>query len=318
MIWQYLWLIPTTIFHLIASLRDRNISPPGKLIDLGGYRVHLWVKGTGKTTVILDHSLGGIEGYFLIDAIAQLTRICIYDRSGYGWSDPSPRPRCSAEIVRELDLLLTKAKIEPPYILVGNSFGSYNVRLYAQKFPQKVRGMILTDGLHESGMLNMPLSAIAVKYLFISGFVMSVLGSLFGIIRLIGTVGLFELIKPEIKQFKVKRRNQIKRSFYHHNHWLTMARELLNLNQSSRQVEVANNFNNLPIISIKSRTFFQASIFSFLLPLKAINRLRDKMHDRLSLLSGNFTEISAAKSSHFVWTDEPEIIVRAVEQLLNK
>ena len=67
------------------------------------------IKGTGKTTVILDHSLGGIEGYFLINAIAQLTRVCIYDRPGYGWSDPSPKSRCSSEIVRELDLLLTEA-----------------------------------------------------------------------------------------------------------------------------------------------------------------------------------------------------------------
>ena len=71
-------------------------------------------------------------------------------------------------------------------------------------------------------------------------------------------------------------------------------------------------------ISIKSRTFFQTSIFTFLLPLKAIDRLRNKMHDRLSLLSSNFTEISAAHSSHFVWTDEPQIIVRAIEQLLNR
>ena len=267
--------------------------------------------------MVLDHSLGGIEGYFLIDAIAQLTRVCIYDRPGYGWSDPSPKPRCSSEIVRELDLLLTKAAIEPPYILVGNSFGSYNVRLYARQFPEKVAGIILTDGLHESGMLNLPLSIIAVKYLFISGFMMSILGSLLGIVRLIGTLGLFELIKPEIEQFSVEQRSRVKRSFYHHNHWITMARELLNLNRSSRQVQVAANFDDLPIISIKSRTFFHASIFTFVLPLKAIDRLRNKMHYHLSLLSHRFSEISAANSSHFVWTDEPEIIIGAIEQLLN-
>ena len=317
MSWQYWLLILTTLFHFLVSLRERKIPPPGKLIDLGGYKVHLWVKGTGKTTVILDHSLGGIEGYFLIDAIAQLTRVCIYDRPGYGWSDPSPKPRCSLEIVRELDLLLTKAAIEPPYILVGDSFGSYNVRLYAQQFPEKVAGIILTDGLHESGMLNLPLSIIAVKYLFISGFMMSIFGSLLGIIRLMGILGLFELIKPEIEQFNVEQRSRVKCSFYHHNHWITMARELLNLNRSSRQVQVAANFDDLPIISIKSRTFFHASIFTFLLPLKAIDRLRNKMHYHLSLLSHRFSEIPAANSSHFVWTDEPEIIVVAIEQLLN-
>ncbi len=315
--WQYLLLIPTIIFHLISSLRSRRtLPPPGKLIDLGGYQVHLWVKGTGKTTVILDHSLGGIEGYFLLDGIAEKTRVCIYDRPGYGYSDPSPKSRCSQEIVQELDLLLNKAGIEPPYILVGDSFGSYNVRLYAHLFPEKVKGIILTDGLHESGMLNLPWTIVAVKYLFVSGFLMSVFGSFLGIIRLIGTLGCFEIIKPEIKQFRLIQRQRIKRSFYCHNHWITMARELINLNKSSRQVKVADKLGNLPVISIKSQTFFKPSLITFLFPLKTIDRLRDKMHHHLSLLSDNFTEISAANSSHFVWTDEPEIMLQAIANLL--
>ena len=319
--WHYLTLIPTTIYHLVCSLRERQtITPPGKFVDLGGYKVHLWVKGVRKSdrpTIVLDHSLGGIEGYLLIDRLAELTQVCIYDRSGYGWSDPSPKRRCSSEIVRELDLMLSRAEIEPPYILVGDSFGSYNVRLYAHQFPEKVKGIVLTDGLHESGMLDLPLNIVAVKYLFISGFIMSVFGSLFGIIRLLGAIGLFEVIKPELKQFTVLQRQRVKRSFYHYSHWLTMARELINLNRSSRQLKSADRFN-IPIVSIKSQTFFQPSIFTLLLPRKAIDRLRDKMHHHLSYLSGDLQSIAAAKSSHFVWTDEPEIIFRAIEQLLKR
>ena len=318
MTWQYWLLIPTTIFHFVASLQEqKTLPPPGKLIDLGGYKVHLWVKGTGKTTVVLDHSLGGIEGYFLSNAIAKKTRVCIYDRPGYGYSDPSPKSRNSEEIVQELDLLLRNTEIEPPYILVGDSFGSYNVRLYAHKFPEKVKGIVLTDGLEESGMLNLPWTITAVKYLFISGFIMSIFGSLFGIIRLMGTLGLFEIIKPEIKQFNFLQRQRIKRSFYRHHHWITMARELINLNKSSHQVKVADNFGDLPIISIKSQTFFKPSIFTLLFPLKAIDRLRDKMHYHLSSLSDNFSQIPASNSSHFVWTDEPEIMLQAIAQLLN-
>lgn len=260
-LWQYYLLIVSTIFHLVQSWRETKTRlPPGKLIDIEDRQIHLYVRGMGTTTVILDHSLGGIEGYFLIEAIAKLTRVCICDRPGYGWSSPSPKPRCSAEIVRELDILLTKANIEPPYILVGDSFGSYNMRLYAHNFPEKVKGIVLTDGLHESGMLNMPWSVKAVKYLFISGFVMSVFGSLLGIIRVIGTIGLFEIIKPELRQFSPKQRQRVKKSFYHHNHWLTMARELLSLDRSGHQLQVANNFGDLPIISIKSQTFFKPSI----------------------------------------------------------
>ena len=192
--YQYLLFAIASLFHFVVTLVEKSsFPPPGKLIDLGSQKIHLYTKGTGETTVVLDHSLGGIEGYFLIDEIAKLTRVCIYDRPGYGWSQPSPKSRCSAEIVRELDLLLTTANIEPPYILVGESFGSYNMRLYAHNFPEKVKGMILTDGLHESGMLNMPPSIAAVKYLFVSGFIMSVFGSLLGIMRIMGIIGLFEL-----------------------------------------------------------------------------------------------------------------------------
>ena len=80
----------------------------------------------------------------------------VYTIAGYGWNEFSATSRCS-EVIEELDLLLTKAKIEPPYILLGDSFGSYNMRLYAHKFSDKVKGIILTHGLHEAGMLNMPL-----------------------------------------------------------------------------------------------------------------------------------------------------------------
>ena len=311
--WHYWILVITAIFHWVKSTREK-ILPPGKLFNINGKKIHLYTKGKGNVTVVLDHSLGGIEGYFLIDEIAKITKVCICDRPGYGWSEPSNN-RCSQTIVEELDLLFTTAKIEPPYILVGDSFGSYNMRLYAYKFPDKVKGMVLTDGLHEAAMLDMPLMVKAVKYLFISGFIMSVFGSILGIIRLMGTVGLFELIKPELRQFDLKQRQRVKRSFYSHNHWLTMARELINLDRSGRQLKVANDFGNLPIISIKSKSFFKPSVFTIFLPLKTIDKLRDKIHYNLNLLSSNYIEIPANNSSHFVWIDEPEIIIQAIKRL---
>ena len=103
---------------------------------------------------------------FQREEIAKTTRVCIYDRAGYGWSEPSPNSRTSKQIVKELDAMLTKAEIAPPYILVGNSFGSYNVRLYASQFPEKVAGIVLTDGLHEAAMLNMSLTLKLLQLFF--------------------------------------------------------------------------------------------------------------------------------------------------------
>ncbi|MDJ0597305.1 MAG: alpha/beta hydrolase [Crocosphaera sp.] len=308
----------TTTYHWLTSYWERYQQlPPGKLIDLGGYKIHYYIQGSGSHTVVIDHSLGGIEGYFLSNEIAKNTQVFIYDRPGYGWSDSSPRKRCSQEIVRELDELLQKAGILPPYILVGDSFGSYNVRLYAHYFPKKVAGIILTDGLHEKGMLNLPLSVKLLKLFFLSGFLMSILGATLGLIRMLGNLQIFELIKPQLTKFSIESRLMVKRSFYRPQHWLTMAREIWNLETSAKQVQKANNLGNIPLISIKSKTFFKPSFFTFLLPLKTTNKIREMIHEELLKLSSNSRQVLANNSSHFVWIDEPELISDVINQLVN-
>jgi pimeloyl-ACP methyl ester carboxylesterase len=312
-------LLTTTSYHIIATwIETRRHQPPGQLIDIGGYKLHLYSVGKGNVTVVLDHSLGGIEGYFLVEGIAKLTRVCIYDRAGYGWSEPSPNPRSSEQIVKELDLLLTKAEIEPPYILVGDSFGSYNVRLYARQFPEKVVGIVLTDGLHEEAMLGMSLSLVALKLFFMSGFAMCTLSSPLGIVRFLGTVGMFEFLKKELTNFPHETRQRVKRSFYHHRHWITMWREMWNLETSARQVHQVKNLGNLPIVSIKANTFFNRSIWTFFMPVKSADKLRERMHAQLLKLSTDCTQLQANRSGHFVWIDEPEIILAAIQKLLQK
>jgi pimeloyl-ACP methyl ester carboxylesterase len=315
---NYLILIATTIYQLIATWIENKKSPPGQLIDVGGYKLHLYTMGKSYPTVILDHSLGGIEGYLLIEDIAKIARVCIYDRAGYGWSDRSPYQRSSEQIVNELNTLLNNARIEPPYILVGDSFGSYNVRLYAHKYPEKVVEMVLTDGLHETEMLNMPLSLNILRLFFASGFVMSTLGSIFGIIRLLKTIKVFELLKPELRKFPQHSLNSIKRSFCRAKHWITMTQKILTLDISAHQVSKANQFGDLPIVSIKADSFLKPSIWTFALPLKAANQLREKMHPELLKLSSDCIQLQAPKSDHFVWVDSPEVILNAIEIILNK
>jgi pimeloyl-ACP methyl ester carboxylesterase len=315
---RVLLLVATTLYQAIASwLEDRQL-PPGQLVDVGHYRLHLYIAGEASPTIVLDHSLGGVEGYFLIGELSKLARVCIYDRAGYGWSDHSPYPRSSHQIVKELDTLLVRAGIEPPYILVGNSFGSYNVRLYAHLFPQKVVGIVLTDALHETEMLKMSVSLQALKLFFISGFVMSILGSILGIIRLLRIVGVFELLKPELRRFSQNSLNSVKRSFCRSKHWITMTREMMNLDKSARQVSIAKNFGTVPIVSIKASSFFKPSFWAIFIPLKDVNQLREKMHVELCNLSTDYLQVEANQSGHFVWIDQPDVIVDAVRTVLNK
>lgn len=310
-------LTATTLYQAIACwLEDRKPSP-GQLFDVGGYRLHLYVAGEARPTIVLDHSLGGIEGYLLVEELAKLARVCVYDRAGYGWSDHSPHPRTSDKIVTELDTLLIRAGIEPPYVLIGNSFGSYNVRLYAHRFPRKVIGMVLTDGLHETGMLKMSFPLKALKLFFLSGFVMSILGSILGIIRLMRRCKVFEILKPELVQFPTHSLDFIKRSFCRPKHWITMGREMLNLSTSARQVSIVKQLGDMPIVNIKANSFFKPSIWTTFMPLQGANQLREQMHGELLKLSTNCSQLHASKSDHFVWVDQPDVIIDAVKIVLN-
>ncbi|CAN1209016.1 Alpha/beta hydrolase fold protein [Tumidithrix helvetica PCC 7403] len=318
---QALLLFMTTIYQAIACKLEDRKPPLGKRYDVGGYHLHLYVKGEKNPTIptiILDHSLGGVEGYLLIEALAKLGQVCIYDRAGYGWSDRSPHARTSDRIVTELDVLLTQAGIVPPYILIGDSFGSYNVRLYAHRFPEKVKGLVLTDGVHEVGMLNMPLSLKALKLFFVAGFVMSIFGSALGIIRLLKTGKVFEGLKPELRKLPKDALNPVKRSFCRPKHWMTMSQEMLSLDASAHQVSAANQFGAMPMVSIQANSFFQPSFWTALIPLQSANRLREKMHLELLKLSTDCVHLQADKSGHFVWVDRPDIMIDAVKIVLEK
>ena len=164
----------------------------------------------------------------------------------------------------------------------------------------------------------MPLSLTALKLFFASGFLISILGSTLGIIRLLENIKAFELLKPQLRKFPQDNLNPIKRSFCRAKHWITMAQEILTLDISARQVSKANQFGELPIVSIKADSFFKSSIWTFALPLKAANQLREQMHAELLKLSKDCIQLQAPKSDHFVWVDSPEVIFNAIEIILNK
>ena len=320
-----IWLLPilavTTLYQVIACQKENQRQPPGKLIDIGNRNLHLLhlpapdAMTAAQPTVVIDCSLGGVEGYLFIEEIAQFAGVCLCDRAGYGWSDIARSAPSSAQSISDLDTALTRAGIEPPYILVGDSLGSYNMRLYAHRFPQKVVGMVLTDGLHEKAMLKMGLGLRLLQVFFLSGFIISISGSALGIIRVCKTLGLFTLIKPQLKKFPQQNLVPVMRSFCRPKHWLTMAREIANLDRSGQQLIAANEFGSLPIINIKARCFLALGQLSKIPPLRTADRLRDKMHEQLMKLSTQCQQLPAEKSGHFVWIDQPELIVTAVRSL---
>lgn len=117
-------------------------------IDVGGHRLRIRCVGAGEPTVVLDTGLGDVLEIWVAvqPAIAGFTRVCAYDRAGYGSSDPGPLPRDSAQIVSELHALLGNGCLPGPYILVGHSLGGLHIHLYASTYPQEVAGLLFVDG----------------------------------------------------------------------------------------------------------------------------------------------------------------------------
>lgn len=321
---QLILLGLTTLYGMVACAMEDRSPPPGKRVMVHDRILHLCVltpvtAPKSPITIVFDHSLGGIEGYLIAEQLLQYEprcgRICFYDRAGYGWSDHRFEARTSDHIVTELNALLIQSEIKPPYLLVGDSFGSYNMRLYADRYPEQVIGLVLTDGLHESGMLAMPIAVQALKLLFLSGFVMATIGSMLGIVRVLKDLGVFEFLKPELRKFTPDQLRAVKRSFCRPKHWITMARELWNLDKSGRQMPTGPYLNDLPIVNIKSASFFKPTLWTTLIPLKAVNQLRDRMHEKLQTLSTAPTQIQATNSGHFVWIDQPTLITQAIAQI---
>src|SRR5436305_6417124 len=110
--------------------------PPGSLVDVGGWLLHLYCTGAARAsqpTVILEAGAGdfSVEWSLVQPGVARFARICSYDRAGDGWSELGPHPRTFHHIVYELHTLLEKVGVKPPLVLVGHSYGGWLVRLYA-------------------------------------------------------------------------------------------------------------------------------------------------------------------------------------------
>ena len=125
--------------------------PTGKLVDLGGHRLHLYCTGKGSPTVVVENGLGDFSFDWILvqDRVSRFARICTYDRAGYAWSDPGPKPRTFAQINLELRDALAKLGEQAPFVLVGHSYGGPVVRNFALTYPRDVAGMVLVDASFE-------------------------------------------------------------------------------------------------------------------------------------------------------------------------
>jgi pimeloyl-ACP methyl ester carboxylesterase len=150
-------VVATALFlEARAAQRDRALPPPGRLVDIGGRRLHILCEGgsgegASVPTVVLE--AGGATPAILFRAVqarlAPHARVCLYDRAGFGWSDPAPPGRSFEARADDLARLLEAADLPGPYVLAGESFGGLVVRAFARARPEAVAGLLLIDAAEE-------------------------------------------------------------------------------------------------------------------------------------------------------------------------
>lgn len=143
-----------TVYESVAEAADaRAYPPPGQMVDVGGYRLHINCIGTGSPTVVIEAGWGDSSGAWsswVQPPAARTTRVCTYDHAGMGYSEPGPLPRTAERFSQELHALLDGAGVPGPYVLVGHSLGGATVRVFAHHYAADVAGVVLIDSMSPS------------------------------------------------------------------------------------------------------------------------------------------------------------------------
>jgi pimeloyl-ACP methyl ester carboxylesterase len=299
------------IYQAIATrLDERKYPPSGRLIDVGGYRLHIQGSESESDkdgpTVILDAGLGdcSLTWSLVQPEIAKFTSVYSYDRAGLGWSEPAPTSRTSKQMVRELPALLTNAGIKKPYVLVGHSAGGINALLFASHYPEDVAGIVLVDSAHED-----------------QGFVLSPIlqnvGPLtapFGLPRLFSPI--FFSANPVFardSKYPPVYRAMIART----NHVFAFRQEFLNFEQSLSEAGAEKkSLGDIPLIVLTADHPEQTVGLSQAQAEWVLNQ--KNLQKELAHRSTSGKQIIVDNSSHFIQYDHPEVVIEAIRAVMDR
>lgn len=292
-------------YQSLASARDRRTHPmPGPLVDIGGYKLHIYCDGQGSPAVIFDSGLGNSFASWqkVEPQIAQFTRACSYDRAGLGYSDSSPQPRTSKVIAEELHRLLQRSGVAPPYILVGHSMAGFDVRIYTSLYPAEVAGMVLVDASHPDQVNRFPpaLNDLNGSWLREQEFLTFI--TPFGIPRLLG----FCAPDPEVRAAECNFHSESES-------WA----ELKAFNESAEEAGKTGSLGDLPLAVLSSDPDRPEPDLPEDL-VEPTNRAWQQMQEELSHLSTRGTHRIAERSGHYIQRDRPDVVVAGVKQVVEQ
>lgn len=323
-----LWVILITALLLmggctyqrIALARTREQFPaPGKLVDVNGHLMQIHCVGSGSPTVVIDAGNGSfsVEWMPIQDELSRSTRVCVYDRAGYGWSEAAPGPRDGAQVVSELHDLLEAVGEAGPYLLVGHSLGGVHVRLFALTYPDEVAGLVLVDTAH-------PLTItpeFEMQMQSSIGFYQAMnLMTSTGLLRILGPLGGEDSMPATAHKLPIEFQETYLNLLLDPNQYVTAIAEMQALPQTFQQTSELivgeHPFGNLPLIVLTAGKTSAPGSTPFNEQYVPVSDSQIEFQLELARQSSRGEQRVIAESSHSVHLDAPDEVLRAIRDML--
>ncbi|MEQ8671853.1 MAG: alpha/beta hydrolase [Aggregatilineales bacterium] len=288
------------IYESVAEASDTQAyPPPGQMVDVGGYRLHINCTGTGSPTVVIDAGWGAwsLEWSWVQGEVAKTTRVCTYDRAGMGYSEAGPLPRNAEQFAIELHTLLERANIEGPYVIAGHSLGGLPVRIFAHNYATEVVGVVLIDSMSPRQMTQPHVEIEPQTPSQSSGLSLPSLLARIGLVRLLGNQLITQNLQPEVQPaytaFSVTPKSV--------QAWMD---EGTSLQESLAQADAIKSFGDVPLIVVTAALDQQTGW--------------ETMQAELLQLSSNSRQVIAENSGHNIHIDQPEVAVSAIVEMVSQ
>lgn len=300
----------SSLFNTIAQHRfwARN-PPPGQILTVNGHKMHISCTGQGQPTIILDAGLGSDSFQWgeIQPRLSKITRVCSYDRAGFGWSDALPAPRDANHIANELHHLLLQAAIPGPVVLMGHSIAGMYIRDYAVHYPADIAGLIFVDSStplqDENPVRKSTDSSGPPSWVFRSALIA-------GIPRLIGMCS--KPAKGMEPYAGMQQAEDVCRV-----HYTAITSELDSFNQSGHQTVHSGPFGSLPILIFSHDPAKSIPAHN---PGDEVRRQQvwSQMQEDLKKLSTRSRRVIARGSTHNVHRDRADLVVKEVTLFLQQ
>ena len=293
---QWQWLVGLALWFAAAGVAGAHPlgDPPGRLVDVGGRLMHLYCIGRGAPTIVIDTGLGGtsLEWDAVMRRLGGPSRVCVYDRAGYGWSQMGPYPRTSSQHANDLYLLLTNAGEAGPFVLVGHSYGGYDMQLFARRYPFLVAGLVLIDASHPQQVERFLAAPYNVRIAPSSSY---------GLVRF-GDV-------PKLHPALTRAARDL--AYFQYRNWRsrrTLSYELLGWRDSEAELRAEPPLRPMPLVVLtRGRRVWPPGPHG-----DALEQLWMDLQSELSAQSPTSAHLVARGSGHQIHLDQPDLVAFAV------